>query len=163
MKSSGVLFERGAKKLGLHPQPSPLAILSRPYRGRAACVHCGFCLAFGCEVGAKSSTLATVIPVYLLLFGDTGGVVGGLRQQILQRGSALIETSEQALALLFTLPFYVLIVALLALYGYTLAQPTLSARQRDRLPRNRADAESRRRHGRVRAPCRAPGSARASR
>lgn len=80
--------------------------------------------------------LAALIPIYLLFFGDTGGVVGGLRQQILQRGSALIETSEQALALLFTLPFYFIIVALLALYGYALSQPTLSARQRDELVDN---------------------------
>ena len=62
VKSSGVLFERGARKLGLHPFPAPLAIASIPYRGRAACVHCGFCMGFGCEVGAKSSTLSTVIP-----------------------------------------------------------------------------------------------------
>ena len=77
--------------------------------------------------------LATSIPAYLLLFGDTGGVIGTLRQQILQRGSALIETSEQALALLFAVPFYVLIVALLALYGYALSQQTLSAENRDEL------------------------------
>jgi hypothetical protein len=77
--------------------------------------------------------LATFIPAYLLLFGNTGGVIGQLRQQILQRGSALIETSEQALALLFTMPFYVLIVALLALYGYALSQQTLSAQHRDEL------------------------------
>jgi choline dehydrogenase-like flavoprotein len=63
VKSSGVLFERGARTLGLHPQPAPLAILSRPYRGRPACQHCGYCLGFGCEFGAKSSTLVTVIPI----------------------------------------------------------------------------------------------------
>ena len=63
VKSSGVLFERGARKLGLHPFPAPLAILSQPYRGRGACLHCGFCEAFGCEVRAKSSTLASVIPM----------------------------------------------------------------------------------------------------
>ncbi len=63
VKSSGVLFERAAQKLGLHPFPSPMAILSQPYGGRPACVHCGFCEYFGCEVGAKSSTLATVIPL----------------------------------------------------------------------------------------------------
>jgi choline dehydrogenase-like flavoprotein len=62
IKSSGVLLERGARKLGWHPYPAPLAILSQPYRGRAACAHCGFCEYFGCEWGAKSSTLATVIP-----------------------------------------------------------------------------------------------------
>jgi choline dehydrogenase-like flavoprotein len=62
VKSSGVLFERGARKLGLHPVPAPMAINSQPYRGRSACVHCGFCHGFGCEVRAKASTLTTVIP-----------------------------------------------------------------------------------------------------
>jgi choline dehydrogenase-like flavoprotein len=62
IKSSGVLAERAAKKLGWTAVPSPMAILSQPYRGRAACVQCGFCESFGCEVAAKSSTLATVIP-----------------------------------------------------------------------------------------------------
>jgi choline dehydrogenase-like flavoprotein len=62
VKSSGVLLERGARRLGLHPFPAPLAIASVPYRGRAACVHCGFCMGFGCEVQAKSSSLFTVIP-----------------------------------------------------------------------------------------------------
>lgn len=63
VKSSGVLFERGAKKLGLHPFPAPVAILSQPYRGGGACVNCGFCESFGCEMRAKSSTLVSVIPV----------------------------------------------------------------------------------------------------
>ncbi|MET0534851.1 MAG: GMC family oxidoreductase [Steroidobacter sp.] len=61
-KSSGVLFERGARKLGLHPFPAPMAINSQPYRGRPACVHCGFCHGFACEVMAKASSLTTVIP-----------------------------------------------------------------------------------------------------
>jgi choline dehydrogenase-like flavoprotein len=63
VKSSGVLFERGAKKLGLHPYPAPVAILSQPYRGRAPCANCGMCEFFGCEMGAKSSTLVSVIPI----------------------------------------------------------------------------------------------------
>jgi choline dehydrogenase-like flavoprotein len=62
VKSSGVLLERGARKLGLHPFPAPMAIASRPYRGRPACVNCGFCLGYGCEVMAKSSSLFTMIP-----------------------------------------------------------------------------------------------------
>jgi choline dehydrogenase-like flavoprotein len=62
VKSSGVLFERGARKLGWHPVPAPMAINSQPYRGWAACVHCGFCHGFACEVFAKASTLTTVIP-----------------------------------------------------------------------------------------------------
>jgi choline dehydrogenase-like flavoprotein len=63
VKSSGVLFEKATRKLGLHPFPAPVAILSQPYRGRSACVNCGFCESFGCEMRAKSSTLVTVIPL----------------------------------------------------------------------------------------------------
>jgi choline dehydrogenase-like flavoprotein len=62
VKSSGVLFEQGARKLGLNPFPAPMAIASTPYRGRDACMHCGFCMGFGCEVTAKSSALNTMIP-----------------------------------------------------------------------------------------------------
>jgi choline dehydrogenase-like flavoprotein len=62
IKSTGALFERGARKLGWHPFPAPIAILSQNYRGRSGCVHCGYCEEYGCEAGAKSSTLATVIP-----------------------------------------------------------------------------------------------------
>jgi choline dehydrogenase-like flavoprotein len=62
VKSSGVLLERGARKLGLHPFPAPMAITSQPYRGRPACAHCGFCIGYGCEMLAKSSTLYTMIP-----------------------------------------------------------------------------------------------------
>jgi choline dehydrogenase-like flavoprotein len=62
IKSSGALLEKGARKLGWHAQPAPMAVISQPYRGRSACSHCGFCEFYGCEVKAKSSTLATVIP-----------------------------------------------------------------------------------------------------
>jgi choline dehydrogenase-like flavoprotein len=61
VKGSGVIFEQAARKLGWHPFPAPMAILSQPRPGRSACIHCGFCLGFGCEVGAKSSSLATAI------------------------------------------------------------------------------------------------------
>jgi choline dehydrogenase-like flavoprotein len=63
IKSSGVLFERATLKLGWHSTPVPLAILSQPYHGRSACVHCGFCQGFGCEVKARSSTAVSVIPM----------------------------------------------------------------------------------------------------
>jgi choline dehydrogenase-like flavoprotein len=68
VKSSGVLFEQGARAIGLNPQPAPMAILSKPHNGRPACIHCGFCMGFGCEANAKSSTLASMIP----LAEDTG-------------------------------------------------------------------------------------------
>ncbi len=63
IKSSGVLFERGARAIGLHPQPAPMAIVSRPFNGRPACQQCGYCWGFSCEHRAKSSTLVTTIPV----------------------------------------------------------------------------------------------------
>lgn len=63
VKGSGVIFERAARKLGYHPFPAPMAILSQPRAGRSACVNCGFCLGFGCEVGAKSTSLSAMIPV----------------------------------------------------------------------------------------------------
>jgi choline dehydrogenase-like flavoprotein len=63
VKSSGVLLERGARKLGLHPFPAPVAVISEDYHGRNGCHHCGFCEWFGCEWGAKSSPLSTVIPM----------------------------------------------------------------------------------------------------
>lgn len=63
IKSSGVLLEKGAKALGLHAQPEPHAILSRPFNGRAPCMKCGYCMYYGCEAGAKSSTLAAMIPL----------------------------------------------------------------------------------------------------
>ena len=59
---SGLLFEAGAKKLGLHPFSSPRAIISQPYNDRPGCTYCGFCQAFGCHVGAKSSILVTKLP-----------------------------------------------------------------------------------------------------
>jgi choline dehydrogenase-like flavoprotein len=65
VKSSGVLFERGARAIGLHPQPAQMAILSQPFQDRIPCQQCGYCLGFPCEHRAKSSTLFTVIPVAL--------------------------------------------------------------------------------------------------
>lgn len=61
-KSSGVLMERGAKELGYETQVEPLAILTEALNGRPPCINCGFCMGFGCEVDAKSSTLAAMIP-----------------------------------------------------------------------------------------------------
>src|SRR5580700_4381586 len=60
---AGVLFDEAARKLGYHPFAPPHAIISQPYRGRQACTYCGFCQAFGCHVGAKSSTLVTLLPL----------------------------------------------------------------------------------------------------
>ena len=62
MDQSEDLFEAGARKLGYHPFSSPRAIISQPYKGRPGCTYCGYCQAFGCHVGAKSSILVTKLP-----------------------------------------------------------------------------------------------------
>jgi choline dehydrogenase-like flavoprotein len=116
VKSSGVLLERGARKLGLHPFPAPMAIVSQPYRGRPGCAHCGFCIGFGCEVMAKSSTLYTMIPeaeatgrceirphsyvfqVAMNARGRTTGVMyfDGQKQQHLQKARAVVLSANGA-------------------------------------------------------------------
>ena len=116
VKCSGVIFEGAARKLGWHPFPSPLAILSQPRQGRSACVNCGFCWGFGCEVKAKSSSLASVIPmaertgrceirpncyVYRIETGATGRVTGALyfdlqRNSHLQKAKAVILCANGA-------------------------------------------------------------------
>src|SRR6267154_5930610 len=62
VEQAGAAFDAGAKKLGYHPFSTPRAILSQPYNGRPGCTYCGFCQAFGCHIGAKSSILVTKLP-----------------------------------------------------------------------------------------------------
>jgi choline dehydrogenase-like flavoprotein len=57
---AGLVLSQGAKSLGYHPHPMPMAINSMFYRGRPACVSCGFC-AMGCPVNAKGSTAVTAV------------------------------------------------------------------------------------------------------
>ncbi len=58
-------IDRAGRKIGVHPYPTARAIASRPYRGRAGCAYCPLCGSYGCEVGAKSSTHSTLIPLAL--------------------------------------------------------------------------------------------------
>ena len=116
VKSSGVIFERAARQLGWNPFPAPMAILSQAYAGRSACINCGFCLAFGCEVGAKSSSLATAVRmaektghceirpnsyVHRIEMSDRGLVTGATyfdaqRNVVLQRAKAVIVCANGA-------------------------------------------------------------------
>ncbi len=62
-KASGALFKIAAKKLGLTVVPGPLALISRGYMGRSACVNCGMCSGYGCHVSARSSSAVTMLPI----------------------------------------------------------------------------------------------------
>jgi choline dehydrogenase-like flavoprotein len=124
IKSSGALMERAAKKLGWHAAPVPVAILSKPYRGRSGCIYCGLCSGYACEVGAKSSTLVSVIPeaektgrcevrtgcyVREISVNNTGRVTGAVyfddaKKEVFQRAKAVVlcanGTETQRLLLL---------------------------------------------------------------
>ena len=55
----GQMFHDTTAEMGLNPFPNPAGILSRAYESplgdtRAACIYCGFCTRYGCEVDAKS-------------------------------------------------------------------------------------------------------------
>jgi choline dehydrogenase-like flavoprotein len=50
------------KKIGVHPFAVPRAILTRPKGDRMGCVYHNVCGSYGCEVGAKGSTLHALLP-----------------------------------------------------------------------------------------------------
>jgi choline dehydrogenase-like flavoprotein len=63
LKSSGALLNSAAAKLGLTSVPGPLAIITQPYMGREACVNCGICSGYGCQVRARSSSAVAMLPI----------------------------------------------------------------------------------------------------
>jgi choline dehydrogenase-like flavoprotein len=63
IKASGALFKIGAGKLGWTVVNGPIAIISKNYQGRSACVNCGMCSGFGCHVKARSSSAVTMLPI----------------------------------------------------------------------------------------------------
>ncbi|MFZ4815397.1 MAG: hypothetical protein ACOYL5_12745 [Phototrophicaceae bacterium] len=79
------------------------------------------------------AVLVTLIPVNLLIFGESEGIISFASQVILERGQAFIESFEQSLALLSVIPFYVLVVLLLLLYAGVISNGNLSADDREKL------------------------------
>ncbi len=55
------IVKRGADKLGLHLVREPLAIPTKDWNGRPACINAGTCR-LGCKISAKSSIDVTYIP-----------------------------------------------------------------------------------------------------
>ncbi len=67
---SSALFAKAAQSMGYKPFPVPTGANSRPYKNEygatiAACVYCGYCQFFGCEMGAKASPQTAVLPALM--------------------------------------------------------------------------------------------------
>ncbi|MCC5930926.1 MAG: GMC family oxidoreductase [Cyclobacteriaceae bacterium] len=58
----GHIIDKHTRELGLNPFPIPMFRNSRPYNGRAACIHMRTCVGFACPTGAKGGSHNTVIP-----------------------------------------------------------------------------------------------------
>lgn len=56
------LFDAGARALGYHPFPLPVAINPRGFAGRSACTYGGACQGFGCRIHAKATTFSVSLP-----------------------------------------------------------------------------------------------------
>jgi len=67
---SSTLFKQAVEKMGYKPFPVPTAANSRAYKNEYgatinACVYCGYCQFFACEMGAKASPQTAVLPVLM--------------------------------------------------------------------------------------------------
>lgn len=67
---SGMLFEKAAKEVGLHPYSAPAANASEPYTNPygvriGPCNFCGFCEGYGCYMYSKASPQASIMPALL--------------------------------------------------------------------------------------------------
>jgi choline dehydrogenase-like flavoprotein len=89
--AQGDVIARGFEKLGMHTAPLPLAVTTREYNGREACIWDGWCAA-GCPIGALANPLTTDLPIAFthgavlqanatvsrILSNDTGEFVTGV-------------------------------------------------------------------------------------
>ena len=57
----GNIIARGFSAQGMHCAPLPLAVTSKPYKGRPACIWDGWCDA-GCPIGALANPLTVYLP-----------------------------------------------------------------------------------------------------
>src|SRR6266853_2248409 len=67
---SSALFAKAAQSSGYKPFPVPTSANSRAYKNEYgatinACVYCGYCQFFACEMGAKGSPQTAVLPVLM--------------------------------------------------------------------------------------------------
>ncbi len=56
------LIDKKGAELGLHPFPTPRAVLPEDWNGRRGCAYSNYCGSYGCRTGAKGSSLAAWLP-----------------------------------------------------------------------------------------------------
>ena len=59
---TGAWLARGAATLGWNAFTPPLAVNTKPYLGRAACVQCRQCIGFACPTDARNGSHNTLLP-----------------------------------------------------------------------------------------------------
>lgn len=59
--AEGIVLNKAARSLGLHPFPTPLAIATEPYQGRSACVSGRPCISHRCDLGAKGDAVTAFL------------------------------------------------------------------------------------------------------
>ena len=57
---SSMTIAGGARDVGMHPYPFPMAANSRHHDGRPACNDCGQCSGYGCPINARIGALAVL-------------------------------------------------------------------------------------------------------
>lgn len=62
------VFENAAREKGYHPYPTPAGTLTQDYKNpdgisRPACAYCGFCMLYGCMIGAKAQPSNLLLPI----------------------------------------------------------------------------------------------------
>jgi choline dehydrogenase-like flavoprotein len=62
LSPSGAWLARGAATLGWSHLTPPLAVNTRPYNGRGACIRCGECIGFSCPTDARNGSQNTLLP-----------------------------------------------------------------------------------------------------
>jgi choline dehydrogenase-like flavoprotein len=106
MNADGRVLRAAAERLGWRTAAVPLAINTRPYDGRAACVRCGTCVGFACPSDAKNGTHNTAIPRALAtgrcrmltnaqvaeVVCDSSGAARGVRMFVESRDGAIERT-----------------------------------------------------------------------
>ena len=62
----GTLLAEGARRLGYHAYPFPMAVHSVPFGGFPACNSCGFCSGYGCPINARGGAAVSFLHEALL-------------------------------------------------------------------------------------------------